>query len=112
MTTPALLLVLGLVELERRLAGIRVGKVDGRLAARPPCRACTLRASSRLAARLAARPPCRACTLRGLFRKQSTTLRSAMWWKSVKTMLIMSCFVFVLGIVCESRKNTLPNPLV
>ena len=30
------------------------------------------------------------------FRKQSTTLRSAMWWKSVKTMLIMSCFVFVL----------------
>jgi hypothetical protein len=35
-----------------------------------------------------------------------------MWWKSVKTMLIMSCFVFVLGIVCESRKNTLPNPLV
>jgi hypothetical protein len=32
------------------------------------------------------------------FRKQSTTLRSAMWWKSVKTMLIMSCFVFVLGL--------------
>ena len=65
------------MELERRLAGIRVGKVDGRLAARPPCRA---------------------CTLRGLFRKQSTTLRSAMWWKSVKTMLIMSCFVFVLAL--------------
>ena len=39
-----------------------VSMPGGRLAARPPCRACTLRASSRLAARLAARPPCRACS--------------------------------------------------
>lgn len=31
------------------------------------------------------------------FQKQSGTLRKALWWKNVKTMLIMSCFL--LGLI-------------
>ena len=30
------------------------------------------------------------------FQKQSNTLRTAMWWKNVKTMLTMFCFVLIL----------------